>query len=220
MKNNASQEPSDPNKIDPSVRAEWERFLDPQVLRPSLILTSVYIAAFEILKNAVVEDLRDFFITGWDQESGWIIAPEYKDEVLSKDKSATYASLKWLKEANAIDNDDIGKFGTAKKYRNLLAHEITKMLAQGIPPDFAERFNDMVALLDKIGRWWILNVEIPTDPDLASQAGEIDEDGIIPGRIMNLRMMIDVALGSDEVANYYITEFRKSMGSQAGPPSE
>jgi len=94
-------------------QAKWERFLDPEVLRPNLILASIFIAAFEILKNSIMERLRDFYVSGFD-ENGLIIIPEYKTEVLSKDKSPTYASLKWLKESEAINDDDIEKFNKTK----------------------------------------------------------------------------------------------------------
>ena len=80
---------------------------------------------------------------------------------------------------------------------------------EGLPQDFAERFNDMTTLLDKIERWWIINVEIPTDPDLIEKIDEIDLDGIVPGPIAGLKMMLDVALGSNETASYYINRFRK-----------
>jgi len=159
----------------------------------------------------VIERIRDFYVSGFN-ENGWIVMPEYKDNVLSKDKSPTYASLTWLKESEAINDNDIEKFNKIKGCRNLLAHEITKMLVEGLPPDFNERLNDMVALLDKIERWWIVNVEIPTNPDFDGKYEEIDESGIIPGPIMSLRMMIDVALGSDETANFYINEFKKNFG--------
>lgn len=196
--------------MDKDNQAKWERFLDPEVLRPNLILASIYIAAFEVLKNSIIERIRDFYISGFD-ENGWIIMPEYKEKVLSKDKSPTYASLKWLKESEAIGDEDIEKFNAIKEYRNLLAHEITRMLMEGLPSDFADRFNDMVALLDKIERWWIVNVEIPTNPDFDGKYDEIDENGIIPGPILSLRMMIDVALGSDEKAKFYINEFKKNI---------
>ena len=198
--------------MDKDTQAKLEQFLDPEVLRPNLILASIYIAAFEILKNSIIERLRDFYVRGYD-ENGWIIMPAYTDEVLSKDKSPTYASLKWLKESQAINDDDIDKFNKVKEFRNLLAHEITNMLMEGLPLDLSERFNDMVGLLDKIESWWIINVDIPTNPDLDDMADEIDEKGIVPGPIMSLRMMIDVALGSNEVANYYINEFKKNIGN-------
>jgi hypothetical protein len=113
-------------------QAKWERFLDPEVLRPNLILASVYIAAFEVLKNSIIERIREFYITGFD-ENGWIIMPEYKTDVMSKDKSLTYASLKCLEESEVIYDDDIEKFNKAKECRNLLAHGITKMLMEGLP---------------------------------------------------------------------------------------
>jgi hypothetical protein len=198
------------------IQADWERFLDPKELRPNLILASLYIAAFEILKNSIIERIRDFYITGFN-ENGWIIDPEYEKRVFSKDKSTTYASLKWLLESHAINDDDIDKFNKVKECRNLLAHEITKFLAKGLPPEFPVCFDDMVALVDKIEKWWIVNVEIPLNSDLAEKADEIDESGIVPGPIMSLRMMVDVALGSDETANYYINGFKKNKGGDPTP---
>ena len=43
--------------MDNDSQAKWERFLDPEVLRPNLILASVYIAAFEVLKNSIIDRL-------------------------------------------------------------------------------------------------------------------------------------------------------------------
>lgn len=192
-------------------QAKWERFLDPEVLRPNLILASIYISAFEVLKNSIIERIHEFYISGFD-ENGWIISPEYKENVVSKDKNLTYASLRWLKESYAINDDDIEKFTKIKEYRNLLAHEITKFLMEGLPSDFSDHFTDMVNLLDKIERWWIINVEIPTNPDFDGKQDDIDEDGILPGPILSLRMMLDIALGSDEEANFYIKEFKKING--------
>ena len=137
--------------MDDNTQAKWERFLDPEVLRPNLILASIYIATFEILKDSIIGRLRDFYVSGFD-ENGDIIMPEYNDEVLIKDKSPTYASLKWLKESEAVTDEYIQKFNEIKEYRNRIAHEMTKMLTEGLPHDFPERFHDMTALLDKIER--------------------------------------------------------------------
>ncbi|RME56729.1 hypothetical protein D6779_10075 [Candidatus Parcubacteria bacterium] len=190
---------------------KWERFLTPEVLRTNLIMASVYIAAFEVLKNTIVDRIRDFYITGYDGKD-WIVDLEYKEGVLSRNRSPVYASLDWLAEAGAITDNDIAVFTHAKEYRNMLAHELTRMLMDGLPDDFSERFGEMVALLDKIERWWIINVEIPTNPDFAGKADDIDEEGIVPGPIISLQMMLDVALGSDEDAYFYIREFKRQMG--------
>src|SRR4051812_24693751 len=47
-----------------------ERFLDPAVLRPQIICASVYIAAFESLKESIVARIRDFYWIGiWQSDT-------------------------------------------------------------------------------------------------------------------------------------------------------
>jgi len=188
---------------------QWEQFLTPEILRTNLIMASVYIAAFEILKNVIVERIRDFYLIGFDN-NGFIIDPEYKEAVLRRNRSPVYASLDWLKEAGAITDADIETFEQSKEYRNLLAHELARLLMEGLPQDFSKRFQGMVMLLDKIEKWWIVNVDIPTNPDF-DEAGEIDEENIIPGTVINLQMILDIALGPDERAYSYISEFKKRV---------
>jgi hypothetical protein len=188
------------------VKKQWENFLTPEILRSNLLVASLYISAFEILKNSIVERIRNFFWKGFD-EKGDIIDPEYEVSVLTKNKSPVYASLQWLKEERAICDDDLKIFESVKAYRNLFAHELQRLIMEGLPSDAPERFSDLVSLLDKIERWWIVNYEIPLNDELAGKY--IDGDGIIPGPVASLKIMIDIALGSDEQAEYYINEFKK-----------
>jgi len=37
--------------MDPDVGKRWEEFLDPDNMRPKLIVASIFIAAFELLKS-------------------------------------------------------------------------------------------------------------------------------------------------------------------------
>ena len=92
---------------------------------------------------------------------------------------------------------------------------MTEMLMGELPPDFATRFSEMVAILDKIEKWWIANVDIATDPKLES--GQVDESNIIPGPIMALRALMDVALGSDEDARKHLGEFRRLTSTITQP---
>lgn len=188
------------------TQTPWETFLNPATLRPTLIAASVYIAVFELLKNAIVDRIKEFYTSGFDQ-NGWRIDPEYESKVLSKNRSPIYASLEWLKEAQAVDDGDVAAFERVKKLRNELAHGLTGALFQGLPDDFAERLSEMVSLLDKIERWWIVNVEIPINPDLKDE--EIDETQVIPGPIMGLRLLLDIARGSEEESKKHLEEFIK-----------
>lgn len=68
----------------------WERFLDPDVVRPSLFLATMFITSFEILKDYVVDRIRGFYTNGFD-ENGPLVGPEYQAEVASKNRSILYA---------------------------------------------------------------------------------------------------------------------------------
>ena len=193
--------------MDDNIQQNWERFLTPEVLRTNLILASVYIAAFEIMKDSIIERTREFYFPRFDENNQ--IDPKYQCDVLTKNKSVTYASLQWLKDVDAICDEDIMKFNRIKELRNLISHEMSKMLIDGLPPDLPERFNDIVSLLDKVEKWWIINFEIPTNPSLDNK--EIDVKEIIPGRIASMSIMLDVALGSDEKAMYYINELKNKQ---------
>jgi hypothetical protein len=37
----------------------WDHFLNPEILRPKLISVSLYLTAFEMLKQSIVERIRD-----------------------------------------------------------------------------------------------------------------------------------------------------------------
>jgi hypothetical protein len=187
-----------------TTRISWENLLNPAILRPNLILASIYITSFELLKNTIVDRIKDYFTSGFGR-NGLRISPEYQSEVLSKNRSPVYASLAWLKDMNAIDDADLAAFERVKKLRNKLAHALTSVLFDGLPTDFTERLSEMITLLDKIERWWIINVEIATDPTLHGK--EIEEAKVIPGPIMGLRLLLDIALGTEEESKKYIDEF-------------
>ena len=95
--------------MDNDVNYSWERFLNPEILRTNLIVASLFITAFEMLKDSIIERIRDFFSHGFN-EDGWIVSEDYKAKVLSLNRSPLYASLEWLKGMNIIDDQDLQKF--------------------------------------------------------------------------------------------------------------
>jgi len=196
--------------MDHNVRRSWEEFLNPEVTRPRLIAASIYIAEFEVLKEAIVDRTRDFFWMDFD-ESGDKIDPRYKSDVLDRKKSPVYASLSWLREMNVINDSDIRVFDRVKACRNTLAHNLFSTLAaEGLPPDFEQRFTEMVELLRKIEVWWIVNFEIPTNPNY--DGCDIDEEEIVPGWLASIQLLRDIAFGDEERSRFYYNEFRKHSG--------
>ncbi len=201
--------------MDPKIKQSWEESLNPEVMRPRLIAASIYVAGFDSLKDSIVDRIRMFFWTGFDRETGDKIDPKYKSDVLARSKSPVYASLDWLKEQGAIDDPDIASFERVKRCRNTLAHELLSVVwTTGLPEDYAQCFADMVALLRKVEVWWIVNVEIPTSPGYDGSES-IDVDGIMPGPIVAMRLLMDIALGDEKEARFYYDEFRKRAGGDA-----
>jgi hypothetical protein len=199
--------------MDPKAQVKWEEFLDPEVMRERLISASIFIAGFESLKGSVTEDVRGFFWCGFD-ESGDKISPDYATKVLKRQRSEVYACLDWLKEMGAIDDADIATFMRVKNCRNRLAHELFSLIgSEGLPPDLPQRFEELIILVRKIGVWWVMNVEIPTNPEFDGK--EVNPDEVTPGRLMGPRLLCDIALGDDKTSRYYLDELRKRRAAQS-----
>lgn len=184
----------------------WYRFLKPENLKANLIILSLFITSYEILKDSIIARIRNFYTNGFN-EKGWIVDKEYQTKVKSLNKNLLYASLEWLKNMKVIDDNDIEEFNEIKKCRNELAHEIVNFITKGSTINPLPLFSKMINLLDKIEKWWILNVEIELNPNLNDK--KIDEEGIFPGPIIMLRVLMDVALGNGEESRFYYNSFKE-----------
>lgn len=187
--------------MDEKIKASWERVLHPETLKTNIITASIFSMAFEMLKSSIIEKIEGFFINGFD-ENGIIVGPEYKEKVLSLNRSKLYASLKWLQDMDAIDDKDLEKFEYIKRCRNTLAHEMLMFTSSGVQFDVAEAFKEIIGLLRKIEIWWFENLEMAIDPEAYPE--DLDLDQVVPGPVWSIQMLIDVALGpEDEARKYY-----------------
>lgn len=195
---------------------QYEEFLNPDVLRPRLLIASVFIAAFESLKDAIVSQPRSLFWLGFD-ERGEQISPRYREQVLSRHKDHATASLLWFQEAGAVDERDLEAYDRIRRCRNTLAHELLELVSTGgLPADLGDRFDEIIALIRKIDVWWLVNFELDTDPVWADK--QIDEDTILPGRQIALHLLYDVALGTEEERRHWYEGFKervKALGLRA-----
>jgi hypothetical protein len=131
--------------------------------------------------------------------------------VLSKHKRPLYASLQWLQEHGAIDDGDLATFEKLNATRNLLAHQLFAVVTGQVESEHVAQFDALWALLRKIGVWWVVNVEIPTNPDYDGQ--EIDEGGIVPGSVITLQMLFEVASGNTELLEHWRKDRAKGQAS-------
>ena len=93
---------------------------------------------------------------------------------------------------------ELAIFEKLKLTRNQLAHELFAVVTGQVESAYEAQFTDLVTLLRKIGVWWVVNVEVPTNPDFNGQEG-IDEANIVPGTALVLQMFIEVATGNTEL---------------------
>ncbi|MDT4291920.1 hypothetical protein RO575_20340 [Methylomonas sp. MO1] len=194
--------------MDEKVKASWERVLNPVTLKSNIINASIFNMAFEMLKSSIVEKIESFFVEGFD-ENGLILSPAYKSEVLSLNRSPIYASLKWLQNMKAIDQNDFELFEYIKRCRNTLIHEMLQFASQGVDFDVNIVFDQMVSLLRKIEMWWFENFEMEIDPD--AYPDDLDLRQVIPGPVWSLQMLIDIALGPEEEAQKYYEQFVSNL---------
>lgn len=186
---------------------KWLKFLDPQNLKENLIFSSLYIASFEAFKDYVVENVKFFFNNGFS-DGEFTFSNEYRTDVQSLDKSLIKASLLWLKNMNAINNIDIDIYDDLRQYRNKLSHELMNLLFEGLPEELPAKIAHLIALRVKIEKWWILNIDIPTNPDYDSSP-EIKEEDITTGSQMFNQIIFDMLSGDEKRASYYQNEFKK-----------
>ncbi|MGE6207631.1 hypothetical protein [Aeromonas media] len=190
--------------MDEKIKSSWERVLHPEILKTNIITASIFSMAFEMLKSSIIDKIETFH-TNEFYENGMVVSPEYKEEVLSLNRSPLYASLIWLQDMHAIDDKDLEIFEHIKRCRNTLAHEMLTFASSGVDFNVAEAFEEMISLLRKIELWWFENLEMAIDPEAYPE--NLDLEQVIPGPVWSLQMLIDVALGPEEEAQKYYDHF-------------
>lgn len=170
-------------------------------LRPFLITASLYITAFELLKDSITKRIEDFFLVGtkcrnhdrqkeYDEE----MRP-YKDKHKDKKDKKAYASLDWLVDMGAISETDINKYDDVRNFRNKIAHELLDLMSVKTAENLEkmnQHFTTMLELLRKIETYWILNVDIPCNPDFDGK--EISVKDVFPGPVVAMEMLMNEAL--------------------------
>lgn len=193
-----------------TTHEQWEQFLNPEIVRTKLISAGLFLVGHEMLLDTLKRHPLSFFADEWSNK-GPKQSSKYRAEVLARDPQgkgdALRGSIAWLRMMDAITLDDEADIKTVTDARNDLAHEMSSMVSGSKPANFAGHFATLMALVHKIEKWWIVNVEIPTNPDFDGQ--EIDEDGIVSGPNWVMQMLSQVAVGEGDEAWLYHREFVK-----------
>lgn len=177
---------------------DWMKLINPEEVKFQLITSSFYITAYDILIETIVQEVKDFYMSGFNK-NGIIIDPNYKNQVrgLYKDDIVIASSL-WLKNNDAISEEDVEKIKLFKEHRNELAHELSEMIADSEKRTRIELIKEIRDLRFKILKWWFINFEMDVNPDLHKfKPEELDFNEVLSLNMFVINHLVNIL--DDEV---------------------
>lgn len=169
-----------------------EEKLEPVTLRSTLAFAGLFQLTHEMLKHAIVDKVRGFYVKGFD-ESGKLYDEDGYRKVLSLDTSPGKpnkfrASTTWLVEYEAITNKQSERLDEIYHHRHELTHELADFLINIDRNPDLELFTDALTILRDIHRFW---TQIEIDIGSFEHLGEIEVDDAVPLSLMILQRCID-----------------------------
>lgn len=175
----------------------WANIIDENILKTNVNFAALFVMNYECLKDYVISQVKEFYCDDLYFENGeaiYIESEAYKQEVRTLDKQLENASLKWFMESEAITQEDFDNYQKIRKRRNEITHELLKNLNIGFTEDDIKLFVTLTNLYEKIDRWWINEIEIPTSADEIPE--DYDRDGVCGGQAIVLSIINDIVLGN------------------------
>ena len=104
------------------------KFLTPEIIKSNLVLSSLYLTAYEILKSAIIDRIRDIF-TFDDVDGNPIVDDQYR-KVSSVHRDLLHASCLWLEQNAVLTGNEIQEIASIRRHRNQIAHELPRLLSE------------------------------------------------------------------------------------------
>lgn len=190
----------------------FQNWFDEKILKTNIEFAALFVLNYECLKEYVVEQVRDFYSNSIRFIDGKIAGEEsddYKKKVRALERQIDDASMRWFVNAEAITGDDYELYQKCRKRRNEIVHELLLNLNQGFSQDDIKLFSDMIDLYQRIDRWWINEIEIPTSADNIPL--DYDPNQVIGGQAILLSAINDIVLGNGTAKYSELLELLRKM---------
>ncbi len=199
------------------TQASWEKLFNPELVKKNLVAAGVFLVAYELLQDSIVLKVRDFFTHEWTADGG-IPGPEYKDKVLSLSTKETEAFALWLKIMSAIDDNDVAALKLLADHRNSVAHELPKFISSVSDQVSTDLICVAHHITHKIDQWWLVSVELPTDPGFNPDSFSDDDlNSSFSMRSFVLSLLVPLAEGYDSrMRNMYAGGTRLQQAALSG----
>ena len=198
-------------KLPDDYEARLRAKLAPERIRATLSFAGLILIVYEMVKQAVVKDVREFYWRGFD-ESGMLYDEEsYTRDVKSLNRSQFRASAKWLVKSGAIKDEQVEVLERLYVHRKDIAHELAKYLIDvDYEPD-ADLFIEALHVLSDIRRFW---TQIEIDIGTFEDHGDVTVDDVQPLSLMLLGSFIE-AYSEGVLQAHEQTESQPRDGQQA-----
>jgi len=168
--------------------AKLEAKLKPERIRSTLAFAGLYQLTHELIKQAVVPQVRGFYLTGFDEKGMHYDEEAYKKNVLSKDRRVFRASLLWLVEAEAIMLEQADRLDEIYNHRHELTHELANYIVHPDLEPNGELFLDAVKILRDISAFW---TQYEIDIGTLRGVRDVSVEDAPPMSLVVLQMCID-----------------------------
>lgn len=186
--------------INETFKKMLENITDEDELKSSLSFAAFFIALYENFVDLTIDRVKSYYCNGFDtDENGrteYTYSPEYKKVIIDrteengKKSGELKATLLWLIEKGAIDQNDFDCFYKIRDQRNKIVHELMDCVLNGFNEDEGKNFLDLLNIYKKIDRWWINEIEIPTSADDIPQDYDPNSVGSVISGMFDI--MVDV----------------------------
>lgn len=163
--------------------------------RRLLAIAGVYLVGYELVKATVVEQVQGFFMTGWSEESGFVIDEAYGRDVVAGHKHELDGCLAWLVRADVLSLEEAASVGRLRDARNRIAHEMTDLLVE---PRYELDLQAAIAARVVLKRLAVFFGGIDVDTDPYVDDAEVDYEGIESGVSLLYAHLLQAAFLDEE----------------------
>jgi hypothetical protein len=176
-----------------SERPTAEQFrmhLHPLTTSANLIRASIVITCYELLKDAIVDNLRSFLANEWNERGEPKESVTYRREVLALHRNPLAASVRWHVDAAALSSAEAVAFEQLRAERHRLAHELGRYVVDPNSQVDMSLLTEAVGIARSLSRFWG-GIEVDCDPQFDGQ--DIDYDEIRSGTALLIENLEQVA---------------------------
>lgn len=173
---------------------QYEKIFNPQIVRKNLILSSLYLTAFELLNSSIIERIKTFYTI--DVKNGQLVpSQEYLTKIVQNKidgkENLFLSSCLWLIENNVIDESEFDEINKIKAQRNDIAHRITELIINIDKELNLDLFLKIKKYLTRIENWWIVDFELTLNPEYDNKT--VKKENVTSGREILLNHLLSIA---------------------------